>query len=1311
MWLLIALLSLSAAVGAQQQKKSDERRTLKVSAGFGSSVAPAGRALPLSDDETKIITEPLPGQEFVFFSANPTQSRFSSPAAGGRAARLDSNADVQQQREEPEPMVFDSLSPDWFERGAGVSSARFAATSGVPTVQDEDGLLLAADVDASSPSFQFDSSVPSVADDRDGRQLTISKDAVDEPFDHFSALQSDAPQSDWRPLSLSELLSGSSIVLPKNVLPLSVPFSVKSDDQIVNRSRSEDGRSISVADAPAAPAPVLEQFTIQDAAVVVTAAATADAAADDQVEKKQEGDDRQGKVIVNASTSHLDDESVNLIPAESVSRRSVIKKAPNGQDYEYEYLYYDEPGEIDEELVPGSHQSEPSLFELEQPNKSSGVLVLDAADLPPEMVMNAAPVPIPIEELGFTFPASTDSTTEKPVDEPLHEAKVAFTVGPAELHEVDEFTEDEIVESADEEEIATTTTTTTTAAPSTATTKRSRTTTTTAASSKPSTEKPSRLRTTTKKSVQVEEETTKKSTGGKTRLSTAQQSGGKKTSTVNAVGADEEAPVETRRNRIKPKESARSRSTTTTTTARSIENRVGLADSDPLDIESEFTASGEDRDARLILVDSNSFRNKAKPVSQFDDDQEEDDKKKTTSTAVSAGRLTVLSGPAPRFPVRGDKEDHVDLETTAQKKKTAHKQKQNKDNSDNEDDEPIKAPVIIQAQVFSDTEDTAISSSDDDGQQQHEDISFEQVAEVAVQPQTKGKVSNDKDDSSSESPLHLSPSRPDLIDLLAFSRAVEQQQQDDQVTQVPDIEEFSIEEIFETTTPAVTTTAKTTKAKTTTTTETPLPSIKSTSEEEETDHAATDVELEDDIHVEDIETVIGTKASKAEEEEEAVLATTAATNIDDVDVTEHSIAATDSDEIAEIATSAPEMSSEIEDEDITTQVPTTTTTTTTTTTPKPTTTTTTTTEAPTTTTTAASGVRGRGQRPVSNRFGANRIRNKEASSEDSSSSATPSSTTSSPRIRPSFTRGNSNGLALNPRLRKPSTTAATSSDDQPQGDNVESSSVQPASSSSRRPVASGIRNRFGPTRRPTAADSNESTTAPSVEIRSTTASRPRLAVTNRVASPRPISSILRRGKPTAATTVSSTSTTETAALAATSDEADATVADAQPTDAASTEAEESPADAAPKENKEKKTTTTTTTTVAPETTTTSRTAGLNRLKNRPSSLAVSERPKTVRNQVSLNDRRNKFSGLNKPKPASSEAVGSSEAAETGLGEKRESIEDHFDEDEHLEDETRISETAVPAPAAAPAPAVFSLRSLRPNRKPGQFAPIRPARSS
>jgi hypothetical protein len=107
---------------------------------------------------------------------------------------------------------------------------------------------------------------------------------------------------------------------------------------------------------------------------------------------------------------------------------------------------------------------------------------------------------------------------------------------------------------------------------------------------------------------------------------------------------------------------------------------------------------------------------------------------------------------------------------------------------------------------------------------------------------------------------------------------------------------------------------------------------------------------------------------------------------------------------------------------------------------------------------------------------------------------------------------------------------------------------------------------------------------------------------------------------------------------------------------------------------------------------------------------VSERPKTVRNQVSINDRRNKFSGLNKPKSTSSDGqtVSSSELAETGLGEKRESIEDHFDDDEHFEDETRISETAIPAPAA---PAVFSLRSLRPNRKPGQFAPIRPARSS
>lgn len=1156
------MISLSAVNGQQQE---DGRHKLKLNAAIGSA-----RSLPLANEEPKIITEPLPGQEFVFFSANPAQSRLSSSSvAGGRTARLNNDAPIVQQKKEDEPVVFDALSPDWFEHGAGVSSARFAATSGVPTVQGEN-------VNASS----------------------AASDPV-EPFDHFAAVQSD---NQWRPLSLPELLSGSSIVLPKDVLPLSVPFPTVEEPivaaAVANRSRSEDGRSVSIADPP-----VPEQFTIQD---VVTAAPAAD---------------RDSKSI-----SH-DDESANLIPAESVSRRSVIKTATNGQDYEYEYLYYDEPEEIDE-LTGINHPQEPSILDQDQdqPNPTvllvgnpQKVIVLDATDVAPDSIMSTVPIPIPIEELGFTFPQSDATTTERPVDEPLHEAKFAFTVAP-EIdddadHETSLSTEDdlsvEVVTTTPLPE-TTTTTTTTTAAPST--TKRMRT-------SRPTTEsKPSRMRTTTVKNEEIEETSTKKSTGGKTRISSANSQ--KKTSPVNTVAADEDVQVETgspRRNRIKPKEGSRSRSTTT---ARSIESRVGLAD--PQDFDDDRDASGEDRDARLILVDSNSFRKKenrkqvaAAAVVDDQDDEEEDesDSKKTV------GRLTVLSGPAPRL----NEDDQVTHPQS--KKKTSQKQKQ-KDNhhSDNEDDEPVKAPVIIEAQVFTGVADTPAA----------DDVSsLEDVGEV-----------------SSESPLQLSPSRPDLTDLLAFSRTVEQQQQDDQVTQVPEIEEFSIEEIFESTTA---------KAKTT-------PTSSTTSQSEELD--------DDDV----VSKATPVDIDQSTETSSVLMPADAAADDDIIAVTENL-----SDEIS-AETSAPEL-----DDDITTtEAPTTTT-------PKPTTTTTTTTtQKPTTTTSTAAPSTSRGRPTNANRFGANRIRNKVT--EDPLAGSTTAPTPTSPRNRPSFTRGSTANSALNSRLRRPSTAAPS---DDVQAEDSSSSSDQP--STTRRPVSSGIRNRFGPTRRPSTTSSSDpsadSTTPQSVDSsRPTTASRPRLAVSNpsavnRVVSPRPISSILRRGKPTPTTTT----TTEAAAggsdTAAVEDEDNV----AAPVTDVSAEIEDTSSSSS-----SQKTTTTSTTT----TTTTSKPAGLSRLKSRPASLAVSERPKTVRNQVSINDRRNRFSGLNKNK-TTSEGTSSSESSAPDASGLAEKTEEHFDDDEPVEDETKISETSVPAPG----PAVFSLRSLRPNRKPGQFAPIRPARSS
>jgi hypothetical protein len=139
------------------------------------------------------------------------------------------------------------------------------------------------------------------------------------------------------------------------------------------------------------------------------------------------------------------------------------------------------------------------------------------------------------------------------------------------------------------------------------------------------------------------------------------------------------------------------------------------------------------------------------------------------------------------------------------------------------------------------------------------------------------------------------------------------------------------------------------------------------------------------------------------------------------------------------------------------------------------------------------------------------------------------------------------------------------------------------------------------------------------------------------------------------------------------------------------------------------------------TTTTSRSAGLNRLRNRVS-LPVSERPKTVRTQVSLTDRRNRFSGLSAKKSESdSSATAIEESNKEEPAEKAVSI--ASDVQEELEpiaaansakassspsaiDESIDSPTSdlgnVEGPVVTAAPAVSSLRNRRPNRIPGQL---------
>jgi len=119
-------------------------------------------------------------------------------------------------------------------------------------------------------------------------------------------------------------------------------------------------------------------------------------------------------------------------------------------------------------------------------------------------------------------------------------------------------------------------------------------------------------------------------------------------------------------------------------------------------------------------------------------------------------------------------------------------------------------------------------------------------------------------------------------------------------------------------------------------------------------------------------------------------------------------------------------------------------------------------------------------------------------------------------------------------------------------------------------------------------------------------------------------------------------------------------------------------------------TTTTTTEAAP---TTNKAAALDRLKNR-ASIAVSERPKPVRNQVSLNDRRNRITALNARKPATEDT----QPAGTSSQQTSDESIVTGDADELAEAESSIH------------PAISSpvwLRSLRSNRRPGQLA-VRPA---
>jgi hypothetical protein len=130
------------------------------------------------------------------------------------------------------------------------------------------------------------------------------------------------------------------------------------------------------------------------------------------------------------------------------------------------------------------------------------------------------------------------------------------------------------------------------------------------------------------------------------------------------------------------------------------------------------------------------------------------------------------------------------------------------------------------------------------------------------------------------------------------------------------------------------------------------------------------------------------------------------------------------------------------------------------------------------------------------------------------------------------------------------------------------------------------------------------------------------------------------------------------------------------------------------------------------TTTTSRSAGLNRLRNRVT-LPVSERPKTVRTQVSLSDRRNRFSVLSNKKSEADSSVTNEENKE----EPEKAIPSDVQEEEATGNTNKASavltdgsahsatpnnESNVEAVVSVTVAPVSSLRNRRPNRIPGQL---------
>lgn len=1194
--LVIVFAIVCGTLAAPQQ----DRRTIKVGASFGgrSDVEPvsSGRALPLFE-EPRIITEPLPGQEFVFISAN-------TQAAGGREPRV--NSEVPQ-----------------------LPSVRIENVPGA--VLDEDGILVAGPVEESV---------------RDGREF-------DARFDEAISPPLEVGVPNRPPLSLPELLAGPAVVR-----------------ELTLAARAEE-----IGNAEDVPDPVPEQFSITDAVTVASQTETAH-----QLPSEENG--RQSKAIGSAKQ----EEQLHIIPAESVSRRTVIKTAPNGQDYEYEYLYYDG---TDVEEANGTSAAvspkEPTLFANDQENSEAPLVSTNETDA----AVSQSVQPVTDEQVIATTEADLVEVQEVP-----HVAKVAFQVGDtadisldgevalgtetATLEDVDITTITEAASTTSTE--ATTTTTTTTPAPTTSAPRRRR-------PVRPTTAAPARVRTPTtrKGSATAAEETT-------TAVSATKRVRGKNSSsneasqtTSNAVTSENKSEGSGRRRITISRGEDAVRPWPSTT----LENRAGLAQvrldfdgeeffevatDDPQEISNapflpstavfeENLDSGKNFEIShqsiehvpingrfpprhevvnespvqertpLRIVESSSFRNTGNQAL-------------TGEQQITAGRLTVISGPArlppPLVPAQVDtisQQEEVGIRPVI----IAAEQGQDVTESDqhaffeletdvHHDQEVVDPEVSVTEIDHQITEDVATAGHQDD-------------ANAILTLQTNDHAENG----------NLPRNRPDVLDLLALSRAVEQQEQDEQQThQVSDVEEVLIEEVVATTVAPI---AATTAAPTTV-----APHIPSFDEQVVSQIAGeADAAFIEKAHVQ--------QAVEAFLDETVTMAGPDVLSIEQVltDVEpalEPVVIAAEELQTPKVTdTTSDDAAHDVFDvqnvvvKDVLAETTTaTTTTTTTTTTEAPTTTTTAATtttaeavgtsteDAATTPSTTTAGSRIRGPSRFSANANANRfntrIRNRVRGGENtvSSTSTTTTSTTPAPVRKSSFRPG---GAPFN-RLRRP-TTPATEIVKDTSSEVADNNAVKEATeaegsplsvtattttSTTRRPTPVNIRSRFNIRRNQTATTDAKAIVAVEESSKVTTStSRPRAAVaqtqSNRIASPRPMSSILKRGRFTSTTTTTETTVTvaEDAGIKTTSEEVAKEVMVNEGEVTATDEPEVVP---------EKVVTETTSTT-----TTTTRSVGLNRLRTRVP-LAVSERPKTVRTQVSLTDRRNRFSVLSNSRRTNAE---------------------------------------------------------------------------